>query len=336
MSAELNVQVKLNMLEGEVKNLSERIKKSVGGVLGKDAKDYKPSPAGGGTTPSTRQPTKKEPISLATAASGMLRSLFLYRAISEALSQLRNAVMAVVNAFEKAKKLYVGGALSGFGTKGQTNRTAIAGILGVSEGDLMRFGEAYKYFSKEIKQSVDVISKNARPLAETNMQWGVLKIKMESLASTIAVNFKPAMDALIDGLGELIDFIQRHATSVMKNAKTAWSFTPGALIAGGVAGISRGLGSMFGGGSFGQGFFNQDMFGKKASSTPFLGAQMKQLGASAWEKMGLVIGGTGGTNYAKDTAHNTKRTNNLLEKLANSIKSQQEGHSVFQAQPALP
>ena len=64
--------------------------------------------------------------------------------------------------------------------------------------------------------------------------------------------------------------------------------------------------------------------------------QMRQLGASAWEKMGLVIGGGGATNYAKDTAHNTKRANNLLETISRHLAGQQRGDNVFQMSPQLP
>jgi hypothetical protein len=48
-------------------------------------------------------------------------------------------------------------------------------------------------------------------------------------------------------------------------------------------------------------------------------AQMKQMPASSWEKMGLVIGGGGGTNYAQQTAKNTGKSNSLLEKIANAL-----------------
>ena len=335
MSAELNVQVKLNLLEGEVKGLAEKVNKSIGGVLSR--------PSQPSQSPQIREEDKKaveklkqlnkQGISLQDAAKGMLRSLLMYRAISEALKMFKAALDSVVAAFEKAKKLYVGGALSGFGTRMQTSRTAIAGILGVSENDVIRFGEAYRYFSRQLKDSLDNIAKNARPLAETNMQWGVLKVKLESFASTVAVSLKPAIDSFIDKTGELVDFLQKNTATTAKIAKTAWSFTPTSLIAGGLGGLFRGLGSLSGGGSFMSGFLNQEMFGKNKS--PNIPPQMKQLGASAWEKMGLVIGGTGGTNYAQQTATNTKTTNNLLRELKRSLDSQQQGHSVFQSQPSL-
>lgn len=44
-------------------------------------------------------------------------------------------------------------------------------------------------------------------------------------------------------------------------------------------------------------------------------AMMKQLPASSWERMGLVIGAGGGTNYAKDTADHTKDMAGIMKRM---------------------
>lgn len=57
---------------------------------------------------------------------------------------------------------------------------------------------------------------------------------------------------------------------------------------------------------------------KKEQSQPV--ASMKQMPASSWERMGLVIGGSGGVNYNQQIAANTKHSNTLIEKLIASNK----------------
>jgi len=58
----------------------------------------------------------------------------------------------------------------------------------------------------------------------------------------------------------------------------------------------------------------KNFFGNKSGGAPSPVAYMKQLPASQWEHMGLIIGGSG-TNYAKDTAKNTAKMVQLLEKV---------------------
>jgi hypothetical protein len=48
-------------------------------------------------------------------------------------------------------------------------------------------------------------------------------------------------------------------------------------------------------------------------------AYMKQMPASSWERMGLMIGGGGGTNYGQQTANHTKPVPALLAKIYAAI-----------------
>ena len=48
-------------------------------------------------------------------------------------------------------------------------------------------------------------------------------------------------------------------------------------------------------------------------------AYMKQLPVSQWERMGLVIGGGAGTNYAQHTATNTRKTYEAINNLAKAL-----------------
>jgi hypothetical protein len=373
MSAELNVQVKLNLLEGEVKGLAEKVNKSIGGILNRP---LQPS-----QSPQIREEDKKaveklkqlnkQGISLADAAAGMLRSLLIYRAISETLKMFKAALDSITSSFEKAKKLYVGGALSGFGTKLQANRTSVAQILGVNENDLMRFGEAYKTYSRKIEIAINAISKNARTLAETNMQFEVMKVKVSAVASDLATKLKPAFDHWIEGVEIMADWMLKHFPGIGNQSKTeAFSnqYQQNSQLFDTLAQKMNRY-SVYGRDKYGNQNYNEiigalskhseksrkllykesgiDISGQTVierllkeykglgKESKGLTPQMKQLGASAWEKMGLVIGGTGGTNYAQQTATNTKNTSNLLKELKKSLDSQQRGGNVFQSHPSL-
>ena len=412
MSAELNVQIKLNLLDGEVQNLSNKLKGVLGSAVGQAASQKPPTASQRAEqhpdviaanvkkkieqqisqmttarnkvtqqvamsairqqglyamgqkrqeavvamssakieTESTRNrlvaakvetenirkkiqetrlskilnPEPKKEFGAVEAAKGMLRSLVLYRAISEAMSQLRNAIMAVVGAFEKAKKLYVGGALSGFGTRMQTQRTAVAQVLGISEQDILRFGDAYKKISSELKPSIDLISRNARALAETNIQFEILRVKLEAIASMVAAGVNPAIKDFMFIFDKFAEFITKKAESINKwasRAEQASSFITNPIFAMAKMGVRA---------------WREKEEAKNPNKLDELKPQMRQLGASAWEKMGLVIGGGGATNYAKDTAHNTKRANNLLETISRHLAGQQRGDNVFQMSPQLP
>ena len=63
----------------------------------------------------------------------------------------------------------------------------------------------------------------------------------------------------------------------------------------------------------------RDMKLKDSGPAPQPQSWMKQLPASSWEKMGLVIGGGGGANPAMQTAHNTKSMAQDMKKLVSYL-----------------
>ena len=72
---------------------------------------------------------------------------------------------------------------------------------------------------------------------------------------------------------------------------------------------------------------------KETAGTP--SAFMKQLPASSWERMGLQVGAGGGANYPAQTANNTKRTANALEKLVMHLAGA-NSHNYAQSIPSMP
>lgn len=61
---------------------------------------------------------------------------------------------------------------------------------------------------------------------------------------------------------------------------------------------------------------------------------MKQMPVSAWERMGLNIGGGGGTNYNQQTANNTKKLTAQMEKLHNAVMNGKANFGIPKGMPA--
>lgn len=74
--------------------------------------------------------------------------------------------------------------------------------------------------------------------------------------------------------------------------------------------------------------------GSDVKNAPGPQAHMKQMPASTWERMGLVVGAGGGTNYQKMTADHTKEANKHLQSIAKALM----GNNKFspKSQPAIP
>ena len=64
-------------------------------------------------------------------------------------------------------------------------------------------------------------------------------------------------------------------------------------------------------------------------------AFMKQMPASNWERMGLVIGGGGGTNYNQQTAKNTGTMTKTLEQILRAFTAS-KAHYNAQGLPSTP
>lgn len=61
--------------------------------------------------------------------------------------------------------------------------------------------------------------------------------------------------------------------------------------------------------------------GQYGKGAPPPQAYMKQLNASSWERMGLNVGGGGGTNYQKQTADGVKQTNTVLSRILTATQN---------------
>ncbi len=220
-----------------------------------------------------------------------------------AMSVLRMAVQSLAKAVMDARALYVKSATSGIGLQASAKRQVISGALGVSEDELGKFGLQIQFIGDKANLASKVMAENATPLTQLANTWDLMKANVKALWTEIAGILQPTLIKLVNllrGMSAAVLYVIRDLSSGLK-----------ALTGGLFKAITPELAATL------------DLLDKVKNPT---GAQMsgptsfmKQMPASAWERMGLVVGGGGGTNYAQQTAKNTQATSVLLQKVVEAL-----------------
>lgn len=162
-----------------------------------------------------RKEESKNGVSASVAFAGMLRSLIMYRAITESFGALKKSVDAVVESYARAQKIYAKSLTSGLGVGQTTKRGILASAIGVSEDEVMRFGDAVSYLNPKIEKASKVLADTATPLTAVYLNFQSLKVSAQALFSTIAMNLKPAIEDIITGFQEMIDSITADDINMM-------------------------------------------------------------------------------------------------------------------------
>jgi len=149
------------------------------------------------------------------AFAGMLRSLIYYRIIAESFKALNKAVNELTDSYARAQKIYAKSLTSGLGVGQTTKRGILASAIGVSEDEVMRFGDAVSYLNPKIEKAAKVLADTATPLTAVYLNFQSLKVSAQALFSTIAMNLKPAIEDIITGFQEMIDSITADDINMM-------------------------------------------------------------------------------------------------------------------------
>lgn len=189
-------------------------------------------------------------------------------AVGVALKGLGKVITEVTNAMDRASKLFVFKGLSGFGSDLASKRFTGAQVLGVSTEEVVKFGRAMNQLNPQLKQANENFVRTYRALTFTNWQFRVLGANVQSLFATIANSAAPALNAFANGISRIVNIIDRFAQANPNFAKL--------LAAAALSPIAMGAVPFMGG------------VGGAAATGPE-GAMPKK--GSAWESMGLVIGG---------------------------------------------
>ena len=238
-------------------------------------------------------------------------------AVGLAIKGLAKVMHESVQAYKDAPKLYAKAMTSGLGLKFVSKRSMLAEIMGVSEQEVIKYGYAFQYLNPKIEWASSIMAKTNTNLTSVGWSFKILGENTKAMFADIADKAAPAMRIFADGLGEIIkeitDWIDKHQSAMAKIELGA------AFALAGTAGMQFGLDVM--------------KRGKDSGPAPQPQSWMKQLPASSWEKMGLVIGGGGGANPAMQTAHNTKSMAQDMKKLV-SYLARGSGAGTFNLQNA--
>jgi hypothetical protein len=217
-----------------------------------------------------------------------------------ALKGLAVVVKETVNAFETARQLYAKSLTSGMGLGFTAKRSLVAQIMGVSETEVFRFGAQLSYLNPKLEDASRILAATARPLTKVSWEWKILQADLSATFALIAQDAAPAIMGFLQSLDALIKWFNDHSDFLKL------------LVREEMAVATMGLSELY------RAMFSKTAASTAASNMPSPAAWMKQLPASSWEKMGLVVGPSA-NNYAKTTAHNTTRMARDLSTVAKFI-----------------
>lgn len=247
----------------------------------------------------------------AAGAMGYGEFFIVAKLLKFAFEQLIKVVNEVFAAFDRARQLYAKSLMSGLGLESTGRRSMLASIIGVSEKDVFQFGSAMAYLSPRIQNASKIAAETAIPLTEVSYEFKILKLDMEALFNVLANDASGSIKTFV----QAIDLITVSITNLINSP--AFKFLAGSAIKG-VAGaiLPNWLTGLFNSGAA-QAGINSAVGGGGKLGLPE--SHMRQLPASSWERMGLVIGGGMGQNYAKDTAKNTKEIADGIKKITGNM-----------------
>jgi len=226
-------------------------------------------------------------------------------ALAATLLSLRRAIKSANEAAELyAKTLQSGGLPLGF----VSWRSSLASILGVSEDEVLSFAKAVDGLGERVKESTDIIARNAPELAKTSWEMRMLKLEWQAFWSEFSKAMSPVLRQILRGISaflkpftmaaELINKLseaKRYAQDLKLQGYEKWADL---LPEGGIKGFIKE-------------WITQSR--EELSKAPEPIAWSRRLPGSDWERKGLVLGGfgmAGGVGIeepSKQTANNTKQ-----------------------------
>lgn len=216
-----------------------------------------------------------------------------------------------------AKQLQSGGLPGGYVAK----RSLLGEMLGVGENEVMQYGKAVAYLNEKVRFAQGVYTQTTPQLASASYELRALNNDFKALAMLIAAEFAPAVRQMVYVLRQVVEFV---GTTFAKGIAGAFKRVLEAVIQqfGGVTAL------------WAYKTLQKHALGKlDPGKAPGIGVSTNRMPASAWEKMGLVIGHGAGTNWAQQTAKNTAR---LVEIISNAANPREAGRKDLQPIFAIP
>jgi len=239
--------------------------------------------------------------------AGFSEIFLAFKSFKIAVDIFKYAARLFNGAVKQADKFYSNALQNGMGAGFSIRRGTLAQIMGVSEQDVFRFGAQMAYLNPKIEWASKILTETNKPLTEVSWNMKVLKLDISAMVSKLANDAAPAVLRFVESLDKLVKFLGNNyklitdPTGIKSEQEKYKDAVAVANKATGGAGMpftdQRKL--------WNDALKNALALGSKVQSgMPSTESWMKQLPASHWEKMGLIMGPQS-QNYAKQTAKNT-------------------------------
>ena len=288
---------------------------------------------------------------LGGAISGVLTKMNpAVAGVTAAMTALRYAAQQVNAAFERAASLYAKTLSSGgLGQNFVTRQSILASVIGVSEQQIMQYGNQIAVLNSQLALAIRTIAQTQPVLTATAWNFNVLKENLAAVWARVAAAVAPALNRLYELISAFVKLVNVSGLATAVGVAFNALITACTLLAGvgvlaasavmllgtalkdlikniltfghsGWADTKEGfkdfkevLKTMFSGNGFNQG-------------APTVGSNTARMPASSWERMGMVIGQTGGgTNWNQKTAQGVATLVSINQKIFNALS----GHDTF-------
>lgn len=274
--------------------------------------------------------------------------------VTAALYLAKKVIDQFKNSADDARKTYAkilssGGQGAGFIVR----RQQLSQVLGVGENEVMQYGAAIGYLNQKLDWSSKILTQTNPTLTALGWKFKVLEQDSMALAATITNSLTPAISKIIDGFDKMVKGANGLAADLIdwpKKILDAQRFvnSPGGMNGAGHETHDDKTQSIkfvrLDGSDFTDKMqeslqkrfakFNGQFASDKAPQVP---TSLNRMPASTWEKMGLVIGSSGGQKHLMKIERNTKVTADALLKLVGSLPSNMmrssNGPSIAYPQP---
>jgi hypothetical protein len=218
------------------------------------------------------------------ALAGVRVALGLFR---YALQMAATPLRMVAEAADQARRAYARQLQTGLGGAYTIHRSTMADVLGVGENEVEAYGAAVDSLNKHLAWSISTLERTNSAATGVGWQFKILETDLKMLWQVITASVAPAIVMLTRSLS---GFVRAIALLIEFNPQLAILMS---LL------NSRRVGGI---------------------NVPEPVQSSNRMPASAWEKMGLVLG-NGGKNHAEKTAQNTSRMVKLLETMSGKFET---------------
>lgn len=250
----------------------------------------------------------KSPLAIAAQLGAALSGLrvaiglvqFAFRAMMAPVNMLKRVF---VEAAESARRLYARSLQSGgLGVGFVARRAMLAETIGVSEEEVYSYGRAVRYLNDQLVFATNVAAGTNASLTATAWSLRVVQEDLKALGALLAYEISDAVRLLARAFHQLAVEIAPVMAIIGKVIRN------GLLAAMSMAAVSMGP-------AMAEAFARIALKAGFGENAPTPEVSTKRMPFSAWEKMGLVIGSGGVNDFAKQTASNTRKTVEKLERV---------------------